>query len=132
MNRLLVMLFVAAFVALALWDILRRNPQLRERLRGGSPAPPRPTPQGRPAPKKPAVRGQVIELRRDPYRVLGLDRDATPEEIQQRVAQLREENDPARLAGLSDDLKAHAARRIEEAESALQQLNGASDTNTSQ
>lgn len=127
MNRLLVMLFVAAFVALALWDILRRNPELRERLRGASPAPPKPSPRSRPAPDKSLVRGQVIELRRDPYRVLGLDRDATPEEIKERVEQLRKENDPARLADLSDDLQAHAARRIEEAESAWRQLDGESN-----
>lgn len=127
MNRLLVMLFVAAFVALALWDILRRNPQIRERLKGGSPPPPAPSPRRRPPPDKALARGQIIELRRDPLQVLGLDRDATPEEVKARVEQLRRENDPSRLADMSEDLQAHAARRIEEVEAAWKSLQGAAE-----
>jgi len=126
-NRLLVMLFVAAFVALALWDILRRNPQIRERLKGGSPPPPAPSPRRRPPPDKALARGQIIELRRDPLQVLGLDRDATPEEVKARVEQLRRENDPSRLADMSEDLQAHAARRIEEVEAAWKSLQGAAE-----
>ena len=122
-NRLLVMLFVAAFVALALWDILRRNPQLLERLKGGSPPPQRPSSRRRPQqPEESVARGQLIELRRDPYQVLGLDRDASREEVEARVEQLRCENDPSRLADMSDDLQAHAARRIEEVEAAWKTL----------
>ena len=128
MNRLLVLLFVAAFVAIALWDILRRNPQLLDRLKGAvSPTPARPAPRRRPPPEQSSPRGKLIELRRDPYQVLGLDRDASPEEMEARVAQLRRENDPSRLGDMSEELRAHAARRIEEVEVAWRTLQGRSE-----
>ena len=123
MNRLLVLLFVAAFAAIALWDILRRNPQLLERLkRGVSQTPARPAPRRRPPPEQSTPRGKLIELRRDPYQVLGLDRDASASEVEARVDQLRRENDPSRLDGLSEELRAHAARRVEEVEVAWRTL----------
>lgn len=128
MNRLLVMLFVAVFVALALWDILRRNPQLLERLKGGSsPQPKRPSSRRRPPPEDSGTRGQLIELRRDPYQVLGLSRDASPAEVEARVEQLRRENDPSRLGDMSEELQAHAARRVEQVEVAWKSLQSRTD-----
>lgn|GEM_PF-6746014 len=122
MNRVLVLLFVVTVVAVALWDILRRNPQLLAGLRA-PPAPPtrKPRPRGGPQPA-PEPRGQVIELRRDPYQVLGVDRDTSPDELRAHVERLRKENDPERLAGMSDDLRAHARRRLAEVEAAYAEL----------
>lgn len=128
MNRVLVLSFIVTVVAIAVWDILRRNPQLLSGLRPPSPQPGRRT-RGRPtvAPAKPPpARGQVIELRRDPYQVLGIDRDTPREELDAHVERIRQENDPAKLEGLSDELRAHAERRVAEVESAYTEIIGRS------
>ncbi len=123
MNRVLVLAFVATIVAIALWDILRRNPHLLSGMR-----PPPPEPRRKATPNRPArtpageIRGQVIELRRDPYQILGIDRDATPAELEARIAQHRRENDPQKLDGMSEELRAHAERRLAEVEGAYRQL----------
>ncbi len=127
MSRILVLLLVASVVALAIWDILRRNPQLRDRLRGDLRPPPPPkaeAPRRAPPDRPVAPRGKVIALRRDPYQILGLDRDATPEEVRAVVARVRAEHDPTRLAGMATDLQEFAQRRVEEVESAARQLLG--------
>lgn len=126
MNRVLFMAFVVSVVAIALWDILRRNPQLLSGLR----APPKPSPRpGRgasPTPEPPQM-GQVIELRRDPFQVLGVDRDISPTELDAHLERLRRENDPSRLEGMSAELRAHAERRLAEVEAAYSQLTTQTD-----
>jgi len=121
-NRVLVMLFFGSLVAIALWDILRRNPQLWSKLRPPSSPPPRRVHRSSATEAAPPVRGKVIELRRDPHRVLGVERDASPEEIAAQVERLRRENDPDRLDGMSDELREHAKRRLTEVESAYAEL----------
>jgi DnaJ-domain-containing protein 1 len=125
-NRVLVMLFVATLVAIALWDILRRNPQLWSqiwsKLNPPSSQPPRRVHRSAPKDVTPAVRGKVIELRRDPYHVLGVERDASPEEIAAQVERMRRENDPERMDGMSDELREHAKRRLTEVESAFAEI----------
>lgn len=122
-NRVLVIAFVATVVAVALWDIFRRNPQLMAKLRapgvkpkrGNSPVLVRRT-------RPPEKRGQVIELKRDPYQVLGVDRDASPAELEAHIERLRNENDPSKLDGMSDELRAHAERRLAEVEAAYAEI----------
>lgn len=122
MTRVLVLLFVLTVVAVALWDIARRNPQLFGGSRKAPPLPGTPRrPRGPVAPPAPP-RGQVIELRRDPYQVLGVDRDTTPAALEAHMEKLRRENDPERLEGMSDELRAHAERRLSEAESAYARI----------
>lgn len=122
-NRVLVLVFVATVVAVALWDIFRRNPQLMARLRAPNAKPKRggaPVRASRSRP--PEKRGQVIELKRDPYQILGIDRDASPADLEAHIEQLRSENDPARLDGMSDELRAHAERRLAEVEAAYAEI----------
>lgn len=125
MNRVLVLVFVGTIVALALWDIFRRNPQLMEWLR---PRAPKSRRGGLPARSvraaRPEKRGQVIELKRDPYQVLGVDRDASAADLDAHMERLRSENDPEKLTGLSDDLRAHAERRLAEVEAAYAEIRG--------
>jgi preprotein translocase subunit Sec63 len=71
--------------------------------------------------------GQLIELRRDPFQVLGVDRDISSTELEAHVEQLRRENDPARLEGMSADLRAHAERRLSEVEAAYSQITTRAD-----
>ncbi|HCH65774.1 MAG TPA: hypothetical protein DFR83_23425 [Deltaproteobacteria bacterium] len=127
MNRVLVLVFVGTIVALALWDIVRRNPQLKDWLRPRAPKPRRGGPPARSVrAAPPEKRGQVIELRRDPYQVLGIDRDASPADVEAHIERLRSENDPEKLEGLSADLRAHAERRLAEVEAAYAEIKGQS------
>lgn len=130
LPRLLLTLAIAAFVGLAIWDILRRNPHLRDRLTSPRQPPPgrRPGPTSRPgSPPRDSrpdnvQRGKVIELRRDPWQVLGVDRDISAQELAAHVQRLLDENDPERLAHMSDDLRAFAARRTEEVQKAYSEI----------
>lgn len=122
-NRVLVIAFVATVVAVALWDILRRNPQLMARLRAPSVKPKRGgAPMGVSRSRPPEKRGQVIELKRDPYQILGIDRDASTAELEAHIERLRNENDPSKLDGMSDELRAHAERRLAEVEAAYAEI----------
>ena len=123
MNRVLVVAFIASVVAVALWDIFRRNPQLKDWLRPPAPKPrPRRGPSGTPRIAPAPSRGQVIELRRDPYQVLGIDRDTTEADLEAHITRLREENDPSKLEGMSEELRAHATRRLAEVEAAYAEI----------
>ena len=122
-NRVLVIAFVATVVAVALWDIFRRNPQLMARLRAPSVKPNRGgAPMGAGRSRPPEKRGQVIELKRDPYEILGIDRDASAAELGAHIERLRNENDPSKLDGMSDELRAHAERRLAEVEAAYAEI----------
>lgn len=123
MNRVLVVAFIATIVAVALWDIFRRNPQLKAWLRPPAPKPRRGGAISRaPGPAPAESRGQVIELRRDPYQVLGVDRDTPAADLEAHILRLRRENDPSKLDGMSEELRAHAERRLAEVEAAYAEI----------
>ncbi len=123
MNRVLAAAFIVTIVAVALWDIFRRNPQLKAWLRPPTPKPRRGggiAPMSRTPPAE--NRGQVIELRRDPYQVLGVDRDTPDADLKAHILRIRRENDPSKLDGMSEELRAHAKRRLEEVEAAYAEI----------
>lgn len=107
---------LAALVAFAIWDLVRRNPHLLQR---GSRAPgpgPRPVPTAKPA------AGKVLAFQRPPHEVLEVDEDAPRETIDAAYSRLRAEWAPDRLAGMSDELRALAQRRSAELDRAYRSL----------
>lgn len=117
-------LLVAAFafiVGYALRDIVRANPQLFGR-RG----PPRrrgpvrvPRPEDADSPED-TPRGKVLAFRRKPHEVLGVAADATVDQARDAWQALRDQNDPSKLEGMSEDLKALAEVRVKELDAAWQ------------
>lgn len=110
-HRLFFLLLLMGVFALALWDIWRRNPQLRDQLR--RPRPPAPRPPLRPVapPVADEGSGKVLAFKRDPFRTLGLEATAGRDEVLAAHARLHAENAPEKLAGMSEELQELARRR---------------------
>jgi len=107
---------LAALVAFAVWDLVRRNPQLLQR--GARPRRPGP----RPVPNPSGAPGKVLAFERSPHDVLGVPEDAPRAEIDAAYARLKAEWAPDRLGGMSDELRALAQRRSAELERAYRSL----------
>lgn len=82
---------------------------IRRVLKDATPSRPRPIPE-------------PIPFERSPYRILGVEDGASHDMLRAALHRIREENDPARLEGLSDEIRETAQRRVSEAEVALATL----------
>ena len=60
----------------------------------------------------------------DPHRVLGIDRNASPEEIKRAYRELASKYHPDKLEHLGDEFKALAETRFKEIQQAYQELTG--------
>ena len=77
----------------------------------------------RDAPKsRPRPIPEPIPFERSPYRILGVEDGASARELRDAVDHIRQENDPTRLQGLSEEIRDAAHRRISEAEVAFATL----------
>jgi DnaJ-domain-containing protein 1 len=116
LHRLLLMGLLAALVAFAIWDLVRRNPHLLQRGAGSR----RPAPRPVPPPSVPA--GKVLAFERAAHDVLGVPEGASRADIDAAYARLKAEWAPERLAGMSDELRTLAQRRSAELERAYRSL----------
>jgi len=123
--RVLVAAVLAVLVAYAVRDLLRANPGIlgagglfgKKDARGGRGAGPRgiARPTGHAGPP-----AKVLSLRRKPHTVLGVDEHASLDEARAAWSRQRDENDPGRLTGMSDDLRSLAEVRCKELDKAWQ------------
>jgi len=116
--RALVVAVLVFLIGYAVRDLIRANPQLvgrRHRKNGRRKSSPHP---GRAEPRDDEPAGQVLSFRRPPHTVLGVPADATVEDARAAWERARAENDPARLEGMSSDLKALAEVRCKELDEA--------------
>ena len=70
---------------------------------------------------------QVIPMRDDPYALLDVAPDASDDEVEAAYHRLLDQNSPERVAGMSDEIRATAARmtrRIEQAWKEVQRRRG--------
>jgi DnaJ like chaperone protein len=58
----------------------------------------------------------------DPYQILGIERNATPEEVKQAYRQLANKYHPDKVAHLGDEFKKLAERRFKDIQKAYQEL----------
>jgi DnaJ like chaperone protein len=58
----------------------------------------------------------------DPYKILGIERNATPEEVKQAYRQLANKYHPDKVAYLGDEFKKLAERRFKDIQKAYQEL----------
>lgn len=116
-HRLLFLLLGLSILALAAWDIWRRN----RHLWTADPGQPQKRPMSVVPPPDPEP-GNVLAFKRDPYRVLGLKRTASPAEVDATRARLLDENAPEKLANMSEELRTMAQRRREEVEAAYAEI----------
>ena len=58
----------------------------------------------------------------DPYQILGIERNATPEEVKQAFRQLANKYHPDKVAYLGDEFKKLAERRFKDIQKAYQEL----------
>ena len=65
---------------------------------------------------------KTLQFRRDPYEVLGLEKGATREAIDEAKQRLLDQNSPETVAGMSEEIQAVAQRKTEEIEQAYQDL----------
>jgi hypothetical protein len=123
--RVLVVTVLAFLIGYAVRDFIRANPGVfgtgglfgkkdaRKRAgagpRGVSPAA---------GPLEPS--GKVLSFRRRPHAVLGVGEDASLDEAQAAWSRQKDENDPGKLAGMSDDLRSLAEVRCTELDQAWQ------------
>ncbi len=77
----------------------------------------RDAPKGRPRPIP-----EPIPFERSPYRILGVEDGATSRDLRTAMDNIRQENDPTRLQGLSEEIRDAAHRRVSEAEVAFATL----------
>lgn len=120
LHRLLFLGILVGLIAVAVWDIARRNPQLWQNL--GRPSPkrgPRPGPRLAP-PADPA--GNVLSFGRPPHEVLGVPREASRDQIEEAYAQRLEDYRPDKLAGMDAELQALAERRTRELRRAYEDM----------
>jgi len=116
--RALVVAVLAFLIGYAVRDLIRANPQLFGRgpgKNGRRKSPPHPD-RSETRDDEPA--GRVLSFRRPPHTVLGVPADATVEDAHAAWERARAENDPARLEGMSSDLKALAEVRCKELDEA--------------
>jgi DnaJ-domain-containing protein 1 len=66
--------------------------------------------------------GQVISLLEDPYALLGVDADATDDEVAEAYDRLRAQNAPEKVAGLSDEIRETAERMTRRLDQALAEV----------
>ena len=97
MHRLLLM----ALAIYAIVFVLKKA--LEDAKKGGQPAPP-------------------LELRRSPYRILGLEEGADEEAIHEAYARLMEENSQERVGHLNEDFRNLAERLRKNVEQAYREL----------
>lgn len=64
----------------------------------------------------------TLNFRRDPYEVLGLEKGASRELIDEARASLLAQNSPETVAGMSEDIQALAQRKTDEIEDAYAAL----------
>jgi hypothetical protein len=77
----------------------------------------------RDAPKsRPRPIPEPIPFERSPYRILGVEDGASSRELRESMDHIRQENDPTRLEGLSEEIRDAAHRRVSEAEVAFATL----------
>jgi DnaJ-domain-containing protein 1 len=77
----------------------------------------------RDAPKsRPRLISEPIPFERSPFRILGVEDGASHKELRAAMDHIRQENDPARLCGLSEEIQETAHRRLSEAEVAFATL----------
>ncbi len=74
----------------------------------------RESPKSRPRPIQ-----EPIPFERSPYRILGVEDGASSRELREAMENIRQENDPTRLQGLSEEIRDAAHRRVSEAEVAF-------------
>ena len=92
------------FMALAIYAIVYvLKKALDDAKKGGPPAPP-------------------LEIRRSPYRILGLEEGADEEAIHEAYTRLMEENAPDRVTHLNEDFKNLAERLRKNVEQAYREL----------
>ena len=60
--------------------------------------------------------------RSDPYQILGIERNATPQEVKQAYRQLANKYHPDKVAHLGDEFKRLAERRFKDIQKAYQEL----------
>lgn len=65
---------------------------------------------------------KTLQFRRDPHEVLGLEKGATREAIDDAKQRLLDQNSPESVAGMSEEIQAVAQRKTEEIEQAYQDL----------
>lgn len=109
MGLLRLVLILAAIAALAwlFWPFLRR---LGAWIDGGV--------QGAPEREGP----KLIPMERSPYQVLGLEEDASRFEVERAWRKIMADNAPEKVAELSPELQAAAARLREDATRAREQI----------
>jgi hypothetical protein len=112
--RALVVAVLAFLIGYAVRDLIRANPQLFGR--GRKPGPKRVGPD--PGPLEPS--GKVLSFRRRPHTILGVAEDASLDEARAAWERGKAENDPEKLAGMSDDLRSIAEVRSKELDQAWQ------------
>lgn len=127
--RVLVVTVLAFLIGYAVRDLLRANPGmfgtgglfdtggLFGRKGAGKRAGPRPLGVGS-ADGLLEPSGKVLSFRRKPHAVLGVAEDASLDEARAAWARQKEENDPDKLAGMSDDLRSMAEVRCTELDEA--------------
>lgn len=118
--RVLIVSVLAFLIGYAIWDFVRVNPQLLSKLMGlrnkTGPRPRRIVPD----PGTSDTAGQILSFRRRPHSILGVPEDATLDEARNSWARQKAENDPEKLADMSDDLRSMAEVRRKELDQAWQ------------
>lgn len=128
LHRLLFLAVIVGFLALAVWDIVRRNPGLfttsarKPKKRPPLVPIPSPAPAADPGSAAPSAGGRVLAFLRPPHDVLGIDKGADLAVAEQAYARLRAEYAPERLADMSDELRELAERRTRELDRAIETL----------
>lgn len=79
-------------------------------------------PQGQKSREQKASHPQGASDAYDPYRMLGIERGASPEEIKSAYRQMASKYHPDRVAHLGDEFKALAEKRFKEIQQAYREL----------